>query len=52
MGELVDARGLTCPAPVVKTRDAVKSGATEIEVLVDNATARDNVSRFAASQGF
>ena len=52
MSELVDARGLTCPAPVVKTRDAVKSGATEIEVLVDNATARDNVSRFAASQGF
>jgi selenium metabolism protein YedF len=52
MSELVDARGLACPAPVVKTRDALKGGATDIEVLVDNPTARDNVCRFASSQGF
>ncbi len=51
MGELVDARGLACPAPVVKTREALKSGASHLEVLVDNATARDNVTRFATSQG-
>jgi len=51
MSELVDARGMACPAPVVKTRDALKGGAREIEVLVDNSTARDNVTRFAASQG-
>mgnify|MGYP000053029740 CR=1 FL=1 len=51
MGELIDARGLACPAPVMKTRDALQGGAREIEVLVDNPTARDNVSRFASSQG-
>jgi len=51
MSELVDARGLACPAPVVKTKDALKRGAAEIEVLVDNPTARDNVCRFASSQG-
>jgi selenium metabolism protein YedF len=51
MGELVDARGLACPAPVVKTRDVLKKGASDIEVLVDNPTARDNVCRFASSQG-
>jgi selenium metabolism protein YedF len=51
MGELVDARGLACPAPVVRTKDALKSGAADIEVLVDNPTSRDNVSRFASSQG-
>jgi len=51
MSELVDARGLACPAPVVKTKDALKGGAAVIEVLVDNPTARDNVLRFAASQG-
>jgi selenium metabolism protein YedF len=51
MSELVDARGLACPAPVVKTKDALKGGAAEIEVLVDNPTARDNVRRFASSQG-
>jgi len=51
MEGIVDARGMACPAPVVKTRDALKSGAKDIEVLVDNPTARDNVCRFAASQG-
>ncbi len=51
MQERIDARGLACPAPVVKTRDALNKGARDIEVLVDNPTARDNVSRFAASQG-
>ncbi len=51
MSEQVDARGLACPTPVVKTRDALRGGADEIEVLVDNPTARDNVCRFASSQG-
>lgn len=51
MGEVVDARGLACPAPVVKTREALGKGAARVVVLVDNPTARDNVSRFAASQG-
>jgi selenium metabolism protein YedF len=51
MAETVDARGLACPIPVVRTREALRGGAERIEVLVDNATARDNVSRFAASQG-
>jgi len=51
MDEVVDARGLSCPLPVVKTREALQRGLTRLEVLVDNATARDNVSRFASSQG-
>ena len=51
MSELVDARGLACPTPVVRTREALNGGAAVIEVLVDNPTARDNVCRFAASQG-
>ncbi len=51
MGELLDARGLACPGPVVRTRGALKAGAHELEVLVDNPTARDNVCRFASSQG-
>lgn len=51
MSREIDARGLACPAPVMKTRDALKGGAGEIQVLVDNPTARDNVSRFASSQG-
>jgi selenium metabolism protein YedF len=50
MAEIVDARGLACPEPVVRTRTALKGGARDIEVLVDNTTARDNVCRFASSQ--
>jgi len=51
MSEEVDARGLACPEPVVRTRNALNKGVQELEVLVDNPTARDNVCRFASSQG-
>ncbi len=51
MDEVVDARGMPCPAPVVRTREALQRGSRELEVLVDNPTARDNVTRFAVSQG-
>lgn len=51
MRQLVDARGMACPAPVMRTRDALRSGAKELEVLVDNEAARENVTRFASSQG-
>ncbi|OFW55403.1 MAG: hypothetical protein A2W01_06680 [Candidatus Solincola sediminis] len=50
MSKVVDARGLVCPQPVVRTREALGS-ADEIEVLVDNKTARENVSRFASNKG-
>ncbi len=48
----VDARGLLCPEPVVKTQRAVKDGAEELTVLVDAEAARENVTRFAASRGY
>lgn len=48
----VDAKGLACPQPVVLTKQALEGmDQGEVCVLVDNETARDNVSRFAASQG-
>jgi len=49
----VDARGLSCPMPVIKTKNAIegmKSGS--VVVIVDNGTARDNVTRLAKSKGF
>ena len=49
----LDARGLACPAPVLKTKQAVeKEGVKEITVIVDNEAAKQNVSRFLNSQGF
>jgi TusA-related sulfurtransferase len=47
----VDARGLSCPEPVIRTRQALKAGVFPIRVLVDTGTSRDNVSRMAQSQG-
>ena len=47
----VDARGLSCPQPVVLVDRAVKDGNTDLEILVDNEVARENVSRLAARRG-
>jgi tRNA 2-thiouridine synthesizing protein A len=49
----VDARGLSCPQPVLMTLDAIKSGgADEIVILVDNETAKENVCRAATGRGW
>jgi len=53
MAERIDARGLSCPQPVLLTRNKMneaKSGT--IEVLADSAAARDNISRLAKDQGW
>ena len=50
--ELLDCRGLACPQPVVRSRDALAVGAQTIEVLVDNEPARENVRRFFEGRGF
>jgi len=49
---MVDARGLSCPTPVIMTQKAMKSNEDYYEVMVDNAASRDNVMRFAESQGY
>ena len=49
----VDARGLSCPIPVVKTKQAMESNqADEITVLVDSNVAKENVSRLATSKKY
>jgi selenium metabolism protein YedF len=47
----LDCTGLPCPQPVLRTKEALEQGATEIEVLVDNEASRNNVARFAQSRG-
>ncbi|HHY92872.1 MAG TPA: hypothetical protein GX511_05985 [Firmicutes bacterium] len=52
MPHRVDARGLSCPQPVVLTKKALADlTAGQLEVLVDNPAARDNVLRFARNAG-
>ena len=47
----VDARGYSCPEPVLMTKNALKNG-TPLVVLVDNETPLQNVRRFATNNGY
>ena len=47
----LDARGLSCPEPVIMIRKAMQSADKEYEIIVDNVAARENVTRFAEHQG-
>ena len=52
MTATVDARGLSCPQPVIMTLDEIKKGSDkEIIVLVDTDTSKENVTRAAESKG-
>jgi TusA-related sulfurtransferase len=53
MSDMVDARGLSCPQPVMLTMEKIKKVKKgEIAILVDTDTSKENVSRAATSQGW
>lgn len=47
----VDARGRSCPEPVIMTKRALDQNGNRAMVLVDNQVAVDNITRFADSRG-
>ena len=47
----IDARGLSCPQPVVLVNRAVAEGNTDLEIIVDNEVSRENVTRLATKRG-
>ena len=50
---MIDARGYSCPTPVVMVQKAVKNGAPDtLEVAVDNQCSVENVTRFARNAGY
>ena len=49
---MIDARGLSCPMPVLMVQKAMKSGEDYYEVMVDGNTPCENVRRFAESEGY
>jgi tRNA 2-thiouridine synthesizing protein A len=51
MAHTVDARGLSCPQPVILARNAIQAGSFPIEVLVETVTSRENVRRAAEKLG-
>lgn len=50
---MIDARGMSCPLPVVMVQKEVRKNAPDkIDVLVDAMVCVENVSRFAANAGY
>ena len=50
---MVDARGLSCPIPVLMVQEEVKKNSPEtLQVLLDNNTAKGNVTRLAYKLGY
>lgn len=49
---MLDARGLSCPEPVVMIRKAMMSKENKYVMVVDNPTAKENVTRYAEHQGY
>jgi len=53
MSTIVDARGFSCPQPVLLTLNEIKKVKKgEIIILVDTDTSKENISRAATSQGW
>lgn len=48
----LDARGLSCPEPVIMIRKAMMSKETAYEIVVDNVASCENVTRYANHQGY
>lgn len=49
---MIDARGLSCPEPVIMIQKAMASKEEQYVIVVDNPTSRENVTRYAEHQGY
>ena len=53
MADTIDARGLSCPQPVILAKNAIREAKQgEITILVDTMTQVQNVSRIAEKSGW
>ena len=50
--EKIDARGMSCPQPVLMAKKAIERSSDGIDILVDNNTAKKNVSRLLKNLGY
>lgn len=48
----IDTCGTSCPQPVLMTKKALEINPSEIEILVDNNTSKNNVMKFLSSKGY
>lgn len=53
MSNTIDARGRSCPEPVIMTKNFIdKSPAENFSILVDSHVAVENITRFATGKGY
>lgn len=45
---MIDARGKSCPIPVIMTKEALEKE-SKFDIIVDNETAKQNITRFATN---
>lgn len=48
----IDARGLSCPEPVVRVQKGIAAHPEGVTVVVDAMVCVENIKRFAASRGY
>ncbi len=48
----IDTRGMSCPQPVLMTKNALDKNPEGVDIIVDNNTAKGNVERFLKNAGF
>ena len=48
----LDARGLSCPEPVIMIQKAMKTKEAAYVMMVDNHASKENVTRFAEKSGY
>ena len=48
---MIDARGYSCPEPVIMAQKALATQEQEYEMLVDSRTAMENVTRYVSHNG-
>ncbi|HIV99180.1 MAG TPA: sulfurtransferase TusA family protein [Candidatus Ornithospirochaeta avicola] len=47
-----NAKGLSCPEPVIMAKKALKENKDGIDILVDNVASKENVKRYAEATGY
>ncbi|MBU5438574.1 sulfurtransferase TusA family protein [Tissierella sp. MSJ-40] len=53
MPNILDARGRSCPEPVIMTKAAIESNPKgSLQVLVDSHVAVENITRFVTGKGY
>jgi len=49
---MIDARGRSCPEPVLMLRKAMTSKEASYEIIVDNRVSVENITRYSQHEGY